>query len=111
MPVARADVMAPGIELTIIPLVGSTRAAPAAGTARDVTRTRSPAPAAQHTSDPRWWVVRARYGDGWRVHIVNASERIVRLARDPVGSGPEFVTVTAVDRAGQESPPVRVSPM
>ncbi len=58
------------------------------------------------SSDPRWWLVRARYADGWRSRIVDARERTTTLASDPIGGGPEYITVTAIDRVGLESAPV-----
>ncbi|MGQ0648566.1 MAG: glycoside hydrolase family 10 protein [Gemmatimonadaceae bacterium] len=61
-------------------------------------------------SDPRWWMIRARYTDGWRVRIVDAGQKLVRLAADPAGDGPAYVTVSVVDRIGRESPATIVTP-
>jgi hypothetical protein len=58
------------------------------------------------SSDARWWLVRARYADGWRSRLVDARESSVHLAADVEGALPRFITVTAVDRVGIESPPV-----
>ncbi len=57
---------------------------------------------------PRWWLVRSRYGDGWHAHVVDAGTTVVILPAGPVGDLPDFVVVNAVDRAGVESPPVRL---
>ncbi len=56
---------------------------------------------------PRWWLVRARYAEGWRSVVADASSAAVAL---PGGAGglPDFVVVNAVDRAGVESEPVRL---
>jgi hypothetical protein len=58
----------------------------------------------REVTDPHWWVVRARYADGWHAIVVSASERMVRLLPNPDGSWPTGVTVTAIDHAGGESP-------
>jgi uncharacterized lipoprotein YddW (UPF0748 family) len=65
-------------------------------------------PAPIRASDPRWWVVRARYSNGWRARIVDATKTVVILPLDQSGYQPSFITVTAVDRVGQESGEVRV---
>ena len=108
-PAVRATGGPGGVELRVEPAVPGTPH-PVAGTPRDATRTRRPAVPARRASDPRWWVVRARFSDGWRVRIVDASQRVVRLAADPEGAGPAFITVSAVDRVGRESQPVVASP-
>lgn len=66
--------------------------------------------AADHTaaSTPRWWLVRARYGDGWRARLLDASVKTVSVPAGAGGDLPDFVVVNAVDRAGVESPAVRV---
>lgn len=58
------------------------------------------------SSDPRWWLVRARYADGWRSRVVDARQTMTHLASDPSGGGPEYITVSAIDRVGMESTPV-----
>lgn len=73
--------------------------------ARDATRTRPVATPGPAANDPRWWVVRAAYPDGWRVQIVDATQEVVRFSVDPAGSYPGTITVSAIDRTGQESPP------
>ena len=57
----------------------------------------------REVTDPHWWVVRARYADGWHAIVVSATERMVRLLPNPDGSWPTGVTVTAIDHAGGES--------
>lgn len=66
--------------------------------------------AADHTAAtaPRWWLVRARYGDGWRARLLDASMKVVPVPAGAAGDLPDFVVVNAVDRAGVESPAVRV---
>jgi uncharacterized lipoprotein YddW (UPF0748 family) len=63
----------------------------------------TPAPARASRSAARWWLVRARYADGWRARVIDAAERVVRLPADGAGRLPDVVAVTAVDRAGVES--------
>lgn len=55
---------------------------------------------------PRWWLIRARYSDGWRAQVVDATARTVVVPLDAVGHAPDVVAVNAVDRAGIESPTV-----
>ncbi|HWP02849.1 MAG TPA: family 10 glycosylhydrolase [Gemmatimonadaceae bacterium] len=61
---------------------------------------RAPRP---RSSDPRFWVVRARYVDIWRVLLAPGDSRLVRLAADSAGRLPDIVAVSAVDRRGVES--------
>jgi hypothetical protein len=58
----------------------------------------------------RWWLVRARYGGLWHAQVVDASSRTVTMGPARSGDMPDFLVVTAVDRAGVESAPVRVIP-
>jgi hypothetical protein len=62
----------------------------------------------QARSLPRWWLVRARYGDGWRAQAVDANASTVTLPPGGALELPDFIVVTAVDRAGVESQPVRL---
>jgi uncharacterized lipoprotein YddW (UPF0748 family) len=62
--------------------------------------TRSPAAS---SSSARWLLVRALYPDGWRARLEPANTRVVRLARDPSGSVPDRITLSYVDRTGNES--------
>ncbi len=57
---------------------------------------------------PRWWLVRARYSDGWHAIIADATQRSVRVVADGAGQLPDFVVVSAVGRAGVESEGVEV---
>lgn len=59
-------------------------------------------------SAPRWWLVRARYGDGWRAQVVDAGARSVGVPASASGELPDLVVVNAIDRAGVESAPVRI---
>jgi uncharacterized lipoprotein YddW (UPF0748 family) len=59
---------------------------------------------------PRWWLVRARYGSGWRADLVDAGTPSVVLGPGDDGLLPDFVVVNAVGRAGLESAPVRIVP-
>jgi hypothetical protein len=61
-------------------------------------------------SVPRWWLVRARYADGWRAQAVDAAVATVTLPPGGALELPDFIVVTAVDRAGVESQPVRFAP-
>ncbi|MFN8668617.1 MAG: family 10 glycosylhydrolase [Gemmatimonadaceae bacterium] len=56
-----------------------------------------------HVREPHWWVVRARYADGWYARIIPASERSVRLPLDANDAPPAVIAVSAVDHAGVES--------
>ncbi|MBC7895792.1 MAG: family 10 glycosylhydrolase [Cytophagaceae bacterium] len=96
-----------GVELTIEPSVFSTANVAPSGSPRDATRTRPATVRREHDTDPRWWVIRARYPDGWRAVIADAATRTVRLANASNGAPPGFITVTAVDRTGRESPLLR----
>lgn len=58
----------------------------------------------------RWWLVRARYGDGWRTDLVDAGTPVVTLGPGDDGLLPDFIVVNAVGRAGLESAPVRIIP-
>ncbi|HEX9562722.1 MAG TPA: family 10 glycosylhydrolase [Gemmatimonadaceae bacterium] len=59
-------------------------------------------------STPRWWLVRARYEDGWRAQVIDAAERTVGVPASSGGELPDLVVVNAIDRAGVESKAVRV---
>jgi uncharacterized lipoprotein YddW (UPF0748 family) len=59
-------------------------------------------------SPPRWWLVRARYGDGWRALVVDAKTETVDVPASADGTLPDVVVVNAIDHAGVESEPVRV---
>jgi hypothetical protein len=59
-------------------------------------------------SPPRWWLVRARYGDGWRALVVDAKTETVNVPASADGTLPDVVVVNAIDHAGVESEPVRV---
>lgn len=61
------------------------------------------------SSDPLWWLVRARYSDGWRTRVADAREHRVHLANDVNGHAPEYITVSTIDRVGMESAGVVVS--
>ena len=59
------------------------------------------------SATPRWWLVRSRYADGWHAQVVDARTNTVVLAPS-AGGLPDFLVVTAVDRAGVESQPFRL---
>jgi uncharacterized lipoprotein YddW (UPF0748 family) len=77
-----------------------TRRDEAAAVVLDVTAPASPpaSPAA-----PRWWLMRARYPDGWRAFLAEPAVRTIRLGADAGGKLPDLVTVNAIDRVGVES--------
>jgi uncharacterized lipoprotein YddW (UPF0748 family) len=56
----------------------------------------------------RWWLVRARYPDGWHALVADASERTLRLGANGAGELPDFIAVNAVDVTGTESAEVDV---
>ena len=56
---------------------------------------------------PRWWLIRARYADGWRAQVVDARSGTVTLTPGGALELPDFFVVNSIDRAGVESPPVR----
>ena len=66
--------------------------------------------AATPSSVPRWWLVRARYPDGWHALVLDAVSRVMILAPDLGGQLPELVAVSTVDRVGVESEPVVIVP-
>ncbi|MEO6331771.1 MAG: hypothetical protein ABIV11_05895, partial [Gemmatimonadaceae bacterium] len=55
---------------------------------------------------PWLWVVRSRYGSDWRTTIIPGSILSFRRATTPGAAAASEIWVTAVDRAGNESPPV-----
>jgi uncharacterized lipoprotein YddW (UPF0748 family) len=66
--------------------------------------------AAPAGSAPRWWLVRARYPDGWHAQVFDAAQRSLRLAADAAGQLPELVAVSTVDIVGVESEAVYLMP-
>ena len=62
---------------------------------------RAPVAAAR---DAEWWLIRARYLDGWYARLVPATQGTIRLPLDMTDALPTVVYVSAVDRTGQESP-------
>lgn len=50
----------------------------------------------------RWWLVRARYPDGWRETVADASVATITLPADG-GRLPDMVAVNGIDLAGVES--------
>ncbi|HEX4936957.1 MAG TPA: hypothetical protein VFV33_27435, partial [Gemmatimonadaceae bacterium] len=61
-----------------------------------------------HVREPHWWVIRARYADGWYARIVPAAQRTVQLPLDANDAPPSVIAITAIDHAGLESPPAVV---
>jgi uncharacterized lipoprotein YddW (UPF0748 family) len=59
-----------------------------------------PAPS---SSPARWWLLRSRYVDGWRMQLVDAATPTVLLPVDGRGAPPDVVAVNAVGRSGVES--------
>jgi len=53
----------------------------------------------------RLWLVRARYGAAWTTDIVSGDERRIAVRPPATRGAPDEVRVSAVDRAGRESPP------
>ena len=52
----------------------------------------------------RWWVVRYRRRAEWTIDIVPGPTRTYQLDLGASGPAPEIIAVSAVDRAGNESP-------
>jgi uncharacterized lipoprotein YddW (UPF0748 family) len=53
---------------------------------------------------PWLWVVRARWSDGWSTEILPGWQRSHALVRTGATAPPSMVVVSAVDRAGNQSP-------
>ena len=60
---------------------------------------------------PRWWLIRSRYADGWYVQVVDAGNSTVAVDPGRGGDLPDIVVVSAIDKAGVESAPVRLLPL
>ena len=58
----------------------------------------------------RWWLVRARYPEGWRAYLAEAGERTIRLSADSAGQLPDLIAVNAIDRVGVESDAILLLP-
>ena len=76
-------------------------------TEREITLRISP-PADSSSSTARWWLIRARYGDGWRADLVDAGTPRVTLGPGDDGLLPDYIVVNSIGRAGMESAAVRV---
>ncbi|MEO7963519.1 MAG: family 10 glycosylhydrolase [Gemmatimonadaceae bacterium] len=112
LPLVKAETTAIALELTIRSRDEEGSASPALAAPRvAMTAADRAAPpkmaSARRVTEARWWVVRARYDDGWHVIVVPATERMVRLLPNPDGSWPVGVSVNAIDHSGVESPPAR----
>jgi uncharacterized lipoprotein YddW (UPF0748 family) len=60
----------------------------------------------QGTEAPWLWVIRAHTGSDWSSEVVPGLQRFFMLPRAPGGTEPDAVSVSAVDRSGNESAPV-----
>ena len=69
----------------------------------DRTATAADATPRRSARDPHWWLVRARYLDGWYARLIPAAERIIRLPLDVTDAPPSIIFVSALDHVGQES--------
>lgn len=58
---------------------------------------------------PRWWLVRARYGDGWRAQLADAAATSIAVPAGASGDLPDLLVVNAIDRAGMQSAPVMLT--
>ncbi|MCC6773531.1 MAG: family 10 glycosylhydrolase [Gemmatimonadaceae bacterium] len=104
--VVELDVTRMGAPLVDAPPPG---ARPSAATPRgrlppDKTSAPANAEVVRSIRDPHWWLVRARYVDGWYARVVPATERTIRLPLEATDASPTVIYVSAVDHAGQESP-------
>jgi uncharacterized lipoprotein YddW (UPF0748 family) len=60
-------------------------------------------------TEPTWlWVIRAHTGSDWSTEVAPGLQRFFMLPRAPGGTEPDAVSVSAVDRSGNESPAVVV---
>jgi uncharacterized lipoprotein YddW (UPF0748 family) len=93
-------------------LSSSTPAAPTVSTSntseRITLRISAPADQTAAAPPPRWWLIRARYGDGWRAQLVDATNSSVIVPSAGDGDLPDFLVVNSIGRAGVESEPVRI---
>ncbi|HEX7124003.1 MAG TPA: family 10 glycosylhydrolase [Gemmatimonadaceae bacterium] len=62
------------------------------------------APGARGPLAARWWLVRAKYDDGWRALVAEATQPTVVLPFKGDGLPPDVVAVNVIDLAGVESP-------
>lgn len=62
------------------------------------------------TDDVRWWVIQARIGTDWYVHVVDGalSEMPVSRLESPRGDRPDIVTLLPVGRTGVGGVPVAI---
>jgi uncharacterized lipoprotein YddW (UPF0748 family) len=93
-------------------LAASAPAAPVVSTSsagqRITLRISVPADQTSASPAPRWWLIRARYGDGWRAQVVDANTPSVTMNAGADGTLPDFLVVNAIGRAGMESEPIRI---
>jgi uncharacterized lipoprotein YddW (UPF0748 family) len=86
-----------------MPVVSVTRSSRAFTLRISTTGDRTPT-----SATPRWWLVRSRYGDGWHAQVVDATTPVVTVTPGRASELPDLVVVNAIDRAGVESPSVRI---
>ncbi len=91
-----------------VPVSPERRPTPRAAPIDRVATNPPPLTIAQRTRDPLWWIVRARYHNGWHVLVVPATQATVSLALDDTDAPPSVIVVSAVDHAGIESPSTAV---
>jgi len=61
-------------------------------------------------AEPTWlWVVRTHAGNDWSTEVVPGLQRFLMIPRNAGGSDPDAVSISAVDRNGNESTPVVVA--
>ncbi|MEP7347313.1 MAG: family 10 glycosylhydrolase, partial [Gemmatimonadaceae bacterium] len=75
-------------------------------------RSRRPSAAALPPTarSPRWWTIRLYLEGSWRVAIIDARLHDIALPSATDGALPTHILVTAVDRVGNESQAVAVTP-
>jgi uncharacterized lipoprotein YddW (UPF0748 family) len=59
-------------------------------------------------AQPTWWTVRSRFERRWRREVLPGWTRTHTVAADSAGAAPAEVWVAAVDRVGNEGPPIVV---
>jgi uncharacterized lipoprotein YddW (UPF0748 family) len=61
-------------------------------------------------TEPTWlWLIRTRVGSDWTTDVVPGTQRFFAIPRVPGGAYADAVSVSAVDRTGNESAPVVMS--
>ncbi|MEO8908765.1 MAG: hypothetical protein ABI408_00865, partial [Gemmatimonadaceae bacterium] len=83
---------------------------PIVGVGRDPATLSSTVSLQPQGTEPIWlWLIRARVGDDWTTDVVPGIQRFYVVRRGAGGAFADAVSVSAVDRTGNESAPVVVA--